>query len=177
MFLTVALTLSLLTLAAEDPKPAKPDLAGAPVYYAHGLIVVFPKGVEEPPADYKGTIGKPMAVIKVDGKVVGEVYSKPLEGTPKEEAKGMAASPDKSPQIELKQQGAEKIGRDEAEFVTLKMNVKGTFGDPWIIHSVYVPRGKACVTFKLVSSEERFASLLPVLKTMLAPDLKEPKDK
>lgn len=116
-----------------------------------------------------------LAVIKVDGKVVGEVYSSPLEGTPEEEAKGMAASPKKSEQIELKKQGTEKLGNEEAEYVTLKMNLKGTFGEPWIIHSVYIPRAKSCVTFKLVSSEEQFSTLLPYLTAMLAPDLDKKK--
>jgi hypothetical protein len=167
--LPIAVVLALLAQDAQNTVP-KPDLSGAPVYVIGGNVVVFPKGVEQPPAEYKSVLGKkPLALIKLDGKVVGEVYLAPLPGSPKEEAKDMAASPKNSDKIELKKQGSEKIGKEDAEFVTLKMNVKGNFGDTSIVHSVYLPRGTSCVTFKLVSSEEQFDSLLPYLKAMLDP--------
>jgi hypothetical protein len=165
MFLCVAVG------RADDPKPARPSTEGRPVYLVNGTAVIFPKGVEKPTEGYKGALGvSPLAVIKIDDKIVGEVYSSALEGSSVEEAKEMAASADKSDKIELKKKATLKLDGRDFETVTLKMNLKSSLGTPWIVHSVYIPRGKASATFKLVVSEEQFKTLLPYLETMLSLD-------
>jgi len=154
--------------AGDAAKPAKPNTAGRPVFYVDGNIVVFPEGVEEPAADHKGSIGKrPLALISIDGKVVGEVYYAALKESAASEAKSMAASADNGDQIKLHAKTTIKHKEKEIEVVTLKMNVKSNVGTPWMIHSLYIPRDDACVTFKLAVSEERFAATLPYLETML----------
>ncbi len=154
--------------AQDDAKPTKPKTEGRPVYIAAGKVVVFPAGVEEPPKGYKGAIGaRPLALITIDETIVGEVYASPLEGTPAEEAKGMAASADSTDKIELKKRTRIKKDDEDIEVVALRMKLESNLGTPWVIHSLYFPRKESSATFKLVASEEQFKAALPYFETML----------
>jgi len=154
--------------AEERPQPKKPSTEGRPVSLVAGRVVVFPKGVEKPPAQYKGSIGQtPLAVVKLKGKIVGEIYAARLKGKSAEEAKGMAASADMSEKIELKRRARIKDDDDDVEVVTLKMKLNSRVGTPWMFHSLYFPQGNSCVTFKLVASEKEFEKVLPYFETML----------
>ena len=133
-----------------------------------GKIFMFPKGVEKPPADYKGSIGTlPLALVKIDGKVVGEVYASPLKGSAVDEAKGMTASADREKGITLVERTTIKDDGKDVEVVTLKMDYESNVGRPWIFHSLYFSRKDASLTFKLVASEEQFKTVLPYFETML----------
>jgi hypothetical protein len=168
--LALQLTLAIVLASAADPPPApaKPKTEGRPVYIAAGTPVVFPENVELAPDDYRGTIGaRPLALIKLEGKIVGEIYASRLKGTPAEEAKGMAASPDKNKGVELVKKTTFTHRDRLAEAVTLKFNLPSDLGSPWILHSLYFPQGvESSTTFKLAVAESRFEALLPYLLEM-----------
>lgn len=155
--------------ADDKPQSETPKTNGRPVYLAAGKVVVFPEGVDEPPTDYKGSIGvRPLALIKFKDTIVGEVIAAPLERTTVDEAREMAASADKSDKVKLLERTTIKQNEDDVEVVTLRMDVKSNFGTPWIIHSLYFPHGKSSSTFKLVASEKEFISVLPYFEAMLS---------
>ncbi len=174
----VVALLPLSVARAEDDQEGKPKVDGRPVYLAAGKVVVFPEGVDEPPKDYKGSIGvRPLALIKFKDKIVGEVFAAPLEGTTVDEAKGMVASADKSDKIEVLDRTTMKKDGDDVEIVTLKMDLKSNVGTPWIIHSLYFPHGGSSTTFKLVASDKEFKSVLPYFEAMLFFGRDDPKPK
>jgi len=88
--------------AADEPRLVKPKIEGRPVCVVAGKVVVFPEGVDEPPGDYRGSIGvRPLALIKFEDRIVGEVFVAPLQGTAVDESKGMAASAEKDDAMKL----------------------------------------------------------------------------
>jgi len=162
------LALGLMARADESTKPVQPKVEGRPVAIIAGKVVVFPEGVDEAPKDYRGAIGpRPLALIQLNGKIVGEVFVAPLDGPPGEEAKGMAASADNNKIIELVKQTTIKDGEDKVHIVTLKIDAESKVGKPFLVHSLYFPRGKSSTTFKLATSEENFDAVMPFFQTML----------
>jgi len=155
---------------AADPPPAaaKPKTEGRPVYIAAGKVVVFPENVEEAPDEYRGALGaRPLALIKLEGKVVGEIYASPLKKSAAEEAKGMAASAQEGGPVRLVKTETTKKGDDTVEVVTLKIETPSKLGNPWILHSLYFPMKESSTTFKLATAESRFAAMLPYLDELL----------
>jgi hypothetical protein len=169
MLLFAALA-SLSTATAEEktpPAPA-PELDGQPVILNLGMVTVYPKGVTAPPLEHEGAMGgtRPFAIIKLDGKLVGEVYGSPLGGKAKDEADGMKASAGKNEPITLmKRETANRTGKPH-EITTLRLDVKSPLGKPWILHSLYFPKDDRSVTFKLAVSEQDFARVLPYFEAM-----------
>src|SRR6187455_875433 len=89
--LALASSLGHMASAEDSPAPEKPRIEGRPVLLVAGKIVVYPEGMESSPKDYIGSIGvRPLALIKLDDKIVGEIYAADLKKSPKEEAKGLA---------------------------------------------------------------------------------------
>ena len=161
-----ACLLASATTPAQTPPP-KPETNGRPVYLVAGKVVVFPEGVEESPADYKGSIGpRPLALIKLKDKLIGEVFAAALPGGAKEEAKGMEGSADNG-KIRLLKRETIKVRGDDVEVVTLRMDANSNVGRPWILHSLYFPLKSGATTFKLAVSEEQFKTVLPYFETML----------
>jgi hypothetical protein len=166
--LALASSLGNRACAEDPPAPEKPRTDGRPVLLVAGRIVVYPEGMEDSPKDYIGSIGvRPFALITIDEKIVGEVYAAPLKKSPQEEAKELAGSPERDEKIKLLKRSSFKVKEDEVEVVTLHMDLKSKVGTPWIFHSLYLPRGEASTTFKLVASEENFETLRPYFETML----------
>lgn len=168
--------------AAEDPqKPIVPVTNGRPVYALPGTIAVLPELVERPPDDYKSSLGpKPFGVITIEEKVLGEIYFFPLDNPATDEAAEMARSVKAGSPVTVAEKGQEVIGDEESPFVTLKVSSKGKFGNPYIIHSVYLPRKQRSVTFKLVASEKDFSRLKPLFYAVFdtgKPDKESQKDK
>lgn len=148
----------------------RPKTDGRPVYAILGKAVVYPEGVEDPPAGYHGTLrGSPIAVIRANGQIVGEVYAAPLKGSSVDESKEMAASASGNKGIYLLKRTTVIAGKRKVEVVTLKLDAKSKIGTPWVIHSLYFPQGNSSVTFKLIASEERFSSVQPYFEAMLFP--------
>ena len=168
----IFVTLAVLgrVVAAEDlpPTDAKPEIEGRPVFLTFGRVVVHPKGVDEPPESYKGALHgtRPLAVIKIGDKILGEVYGNTLQGKAKDEAEGMAGSAGKSPQITLLKRDSAERSKQRHEFVTLRMDVDSKVGKPWIIHSLYFTNGDHSVTFKLVAGAQNFERALPFFEAM-----------
>lgn len=108
-----------------------------------------------------------MAVIKKEGKIIGEIVGAPLKEAPEAEAKSMAASAEKGDKIKLHKQETLQQKSGSVEVVTMRMELDGKFGKPWYFHSVYFPQKEASVTFKLITSENEFAELLPIFEKML----------
>ena len=162
----------ILTAGAygEDSSEAsRPNTNGRPVFWVAGKIVVIPEGVKQSPKVFKGSLGaRPFALIKIEGKNVGEIYVAPLKGSTVDEANGMAASADKSEKIELLERTSFKEKDQTIEVVTLKMTTDSNFGSPWILHSFYFPYGENATTFKLAAPANQFKALLPYLETMLS---------
>lgn len=164
--------------ADEEPKPVRPKTEGRPVFLAAGKIVVFPEGVGEAPKDYRGSINvRPLALIKVKDQIVGEVFAASLKGSAVDEANEMVTSAAKNNKIDLLKRATTKNGKDHVEIVTLRMNLKSNVGTPWVLHSLYFPREKSTTTFKLVTSEKQFKSVLPYFETMLFLGQNDPKRK
>jgi hypothetical protein len=153
----------------ETQKKVVPDLEGQTVFLTFGMVIVHPKGVELPPKGYEGAMRgtEPLAIMKIDGKVVGEVYGNPLKGTAKDEADGMSRSADKSPSITLLKRGAAVRAKLPHEITTLRMDTPSKLGKPWIIHSLYFARGDHTVTFKFVAGEKDFERVLPLFEAMV----------
>jgi hypothetical protein len=169
VYLAIMLLFAVTTYAEDVVKAEKPKREGRPVFFIPGKVFMFPEGVEKPPEDYRGSIGtRPLALVTIDDKVVGEVYAAPLKATPVDEAKGMAASADREKGITLQERKTIKDNGQDVEVVTLKMDLKSNVGRPWILHSLYFPRGDASLTFKLVASQEQFKTVLPYFETMLS---------
>jgi hypothetical protein len=132
-----------------------------------GSIVVLPEGVDRPPDDYQGALGiRPLALVRIGGTIVGEVYNSPLKKSSTEEAKGMAASIGPGKPIRLLARTTRRDGDETVEVVTLQFDLDSKFGNPWVLHSVYFPRQEASITFKLVASEARFKEVLPYFEAM-----------
>jgi hypothetical protein len=162
--LTIALRSS--TEAQESAKPKKPETEGQPVFIIAGKVVTFPKGMEQPPEDYKGSFPNApvLAVIKIDGKIVGEIYASPLPKTAEEEANELA----ESKVGKLLERKSIEVQKQKVEVVTRRLDANSKVGTPWVLHSLYFPKGGNSVTFKLIASEARFKELLPYLETMLS---------
>jgi hypothetical protein len=159
-----------VAIRAEDvPKAEKPKTAGRPVFLASGKAIVFPEGMEEPAKNYKGALGgnRPLAVITIDGKPAGEIYSSRLQKSAAKEAKGMAGSVDKEGVITLLHQGTIQDDGQDVQVVTLRLNVDTQLGKPVLIHSLYFPLGDSSTTFKLVANEMQFKLVQPYFETML----------
>jgi hypothetical protein len=180
LFALVTLFISFHGSNARTDESAKTEAAnpsGRPVYLSAGRIVVFPEGVDAPPDDYKGSIGaEPLALVKIKGKIVGEIFSAPLRGEPMHEAKGLAASAERNKKMTVLEQKTIKEGEVEIVVVTMKMELNSNFGTPWILHSLYFPRGKASSTFKLVASESEFKTVLPYFEETLGLKKDDSKD-
>ncbi|MEM8953192.1 MAG: hypothetical protein AAGD22_03485 [Verrucomicrobiota bacterium] len=153
----------------EEQTKLKPELDGQPVYQMFGMIVVHPKGVEDPPNGYEGAMRgtAPLAIIKSEGRIVGEVYGNPLQGKAKDEAEGMRGSADDSPMIDLVRRASAKRTNLDHEITTLRMKAPSKLGNPWILHSLYFPKGDRSVTFKFVAGEQNFGRVLPIFEAML----------
>lgn len=165
--LSLLLVFVAVTKADDEASPAKPKTDGRPVFLAAGRVVVLPEGVDESPKDYKGAIGaRPFALVKIDGEIVGEIYAAPLQGTPADEAKGMAASAD-GEKIKLLKSATFKHDGKEVEVVTLQFHLPSKLGEPWVLHSLYFPVGKSSSTFKLAVSEAKFETIVPYFETMM----------
>jgi hypothetical protein len=176
LFVVAGANLIAPYLPAEEAKtPAKPKADGRPVYIISGRVVVFPEGIEEPPADYRGAIGaRPIGILRINETIVAEIFASPLKGTASDEAKGMAASAGAGQPIDLVKQGRLKVKEESAEVVTLRMKLKSKLGSPWLVHSLYFPLDTGSTTFKLVTSEANFASVLPYFHAMLMVDEARP---
>ncbi|MBN1908232.1 MAG: hypothetical protein JW818_00705 [Pirellulales bacterium] len=146
-----------------------PELDGRPVFLTFGMAVVHPKGVESPPKSYEGVMRgtTPLAIMKIDGKVVGEVYGSPLKGKAKDEADDMRGSADKSPLVTLLKRDSAERAKHAHQITTLRIDVPSKLGKPWIIHSLYFQRGDHSVTFKFVAGEKDFKRVLPLFDAML----------
>ncbi|MGJ8698098.1 MAG: hypothetical protein ACSHYF_17395 [Verrucomicrobiaceae bacterium] len=170
VFLSIAAA-AIGVVSANDKVPKKivPELGGQPVFLTFGMILVHPKGVEPPPKGYEGAMqGKePLAIVKVDGKIVGEIYGNPLRGKAKDEADDMRGSADDSPVISLLKRDSAKRTDFVHEITTLRLDVPSKLGKPWIIHSLYFPKGDHSVTFKFVAGEKDFERVLPIFDAML----------
>lgn len=161
--------ISSLSIAnGEEKAPPAPDLEGQPVFLNFGMVMVYPKGVTDTPLKHEGAMGgtRPFAIIKLDGKIVGEVYGSPLKGKAKDEADGMKASAGENAAMTLvKREAANRAGKPH-EITTLRLDVKSPLGKPWILHSLYFPKDDQSVTFKLAASEQEFARVLPYFEAM-----------
>ena len=161
-------SLSIATAEEKTPPAPAPELDGQPVILNLGMVTVYPKGVTAPPLEHEGAMGgtRPFAIIKLDGKLVGDVYGSPLGGKAKDEADGMKASAGENEPITLmKRETANRTGKLH-EITTLRLDVKSPLGKPWILHSLYFPKDDRSVTFKLAVSEQDFARVLPYFEAM-----------
>jgi len=172
------LLVSNASAAEESQTPIVPKTDGRNVYALPGAIAVMPELVEPPTDDYKSVLGpKPFGVITIDGKQLGEIYFSPLKKSAADEAKEMARSAAPDSPVSLVEKGPKRLGGKDAEFVTLKIAAESKFGNPWIIHSVYLPRNDGSVTFKIVASEKEFERLKPLLYAAIDPIGEEKKEK
>jgi hypothetical protein len=152
--------------AGQALEPQKPDFGNRPAFLIYSKVVVFPKGIEEPPDNFQPTLRggiQPEAIILIDGKTVGEIYAKPLKGSAKKEADEMAGSKG----LKLKERSSMKINGETVEIVTLTMDVQSKYGRPCVIYSIYLPVGESSVTFKMITSEMDLPNVLPLFKGMV----------
>ena len=149
--------------------PANPKPTAGPFTSPRDEWSCFPKGSTRRPEGYQGSIGPRPALIKIEGKVVGEVYAAQLKGAPAAEAKGMAASAGDNENIKLVETATIKYDDQDVEVVRIRFNLPSIVGSPWVLHSLYFPRGEASSTFKLVVSEAEVATALPYFEAMVFP--------
>jgi hypothetical protein len=165
---TATLGTGAATAVDKPAAPTKPNAEGRPVYLLPGRVVVLPENVELAPKGYVGVLNvRPFALIKLDGDVAGEIYFAPLKKSPAEEARGMAASPDKNPGMKLTNRSTMKDGDKVAESVTLKFERPSALGNPWVLHSLYFPSAEGSTTFKLAAAESNLDLFVPYLHEMV----------